>query len=178
MSDQQLIWLMMASVGGTGLGLVITAGILYFLRKRKIKKCCAITTGSIVKHNYRGGGRMFPVVEYCVDGTEYSVKRRFAGIVTEQKISPSSLYADHGAYVSKRDFLHVPMSAVTNLRTMADTLWPIGGEMQVFYNPMNPKQAYAERIPNKYSFEMIVFSIAGAAVILLAVLMCVIIRLT
>ncbi|MGN0659694.1 MAG: hypothetical protein ACI4LA_08805 [Emergencia sp.] len=51
--------------------------------------------------------------------------------MTTKKVSPGHLCSDSVAFVSDRDYLHVPMSAVTDLRKMAEELWPIGSEMAV-----------------------------------------------
>ncbi len=178
MKNEQIALMELLTVGGLGF-LLLAAGLIgYILRRRKGRHCTGSTVGNVVKHKYAGEGRMNPIIRYCVDGREYSVKRNFNGIVTTKKVSPSHLYVEKGAYVSDRDYLHVPMSAVTNCREMANALWPIGSEMKVFYNPENPKQAYAERIPKGMSLASVVFIGSGIFVMLLSVGMYFVIRFT
>lgn len=178
MSNEKIALIELLTVGGSG-GMLLVAGLLiYILQRGKCRCCTGSTIGYIVKHKYSGGGRMNPVVSYFVDGKEYFVKRNFKGIVTTKKISPSHIYVNDGAYVSDKDYLHVPMSAVTNIREMANKLWPIGNEMKVFYNPEKPKQAYAERIPEGMSLESVVFVFSGIFVIILSVLLYFLIRIS
>ncbi len=178
MSNEMIALLELVTVGGMGVLLMLASGLMYAFQKKKCRNCSEMIPGQVIKHSFPGGGRMFPVVRYTVDGREYKVKRKFAGIVTKQKVSPTHLYSGSGAYVSDRGYLHVPTSAITNLRDMAQALWPIGSDMTVYYNPNNPKQAYAEQKPKKMSLEMIVFLLAGAFVVLLSIGMYFVIRLT
>lgn len=176
MNPETIALLELVTVGGIGAA-VFVAGLLIFLfQKQKSRSCTASTVGQITKHKFFGEGRMAPVVAYRVDGKEYSVTRKFSGVITTQKIHPGHLYTASGAYVSEKDYLHVPMSAVSNLKQMACELWPIGNEMQVFYDPNHPQKAYAERLPKGLSFAAGMFIGSGIGVMLLSVLMYFVVR--
>lgn len=176
MTNEQIALLQLLTVGGIGAMLLLAGVFICIFRRRKNRLCTGTTMGYIAKHQYYGEGRIAPVVGYFVDGKEYFVTRKFNGIITTKKVSVSHLYEEDGAYVSHRDYLHVPMSAVTNVRKMAQRLWPVGSEMQVFYNPGKPKQAYAERIPKGMSFAAVSFLCGGTGVMLLSVLMYFVVR--
>ncbi len=169
-----IIFLLWITLGSIGLALIIAGLAIDIAQKSKVKKCTGSVTGHVIRHSFPGEGRMFPVVEYQAGGKTYTVKRKFRGIVTKKKIAPGKIHEDKGAFVSEEDVLHVPMSAVTNLRAMAEELWPVGSEMLVYYNPAKPKQAYAEKLPEHRPVEVTVFVATGLGIILFTVVITVI----
>lgn len=161
MEKEQAAALCVFMIGGVGALLAVIGILLAFRQKRKIRNCTSYTTGWVVRHCFPGGGRMYPMVEYQVGGKIYQVSRKFRGLISKSKVTPKKLYEETGAYVTANDYLFVPVSAITNLKAMAQQLWPIKSQMAVYYNPLCPKQAYAERIPTKKPMEAIVFFWAG-----------------
>lgn len=155
-------------VGTIGLLLLILGFLFLMMQKRKGAGCASSVIGNVVKHCFPGEGRMFPVVQYQVEGQIYTVKRRYRGIITKTRVSPKKIYEEKGVYVTEKDYLFIPMSAITNLKAKAQELWPIGSEMLVYYNPLSPKQAYAEKIPEKPSIESIVLICTGIGVTMLS----------
>ena len=154
----------------SGIGMVLfTSGILISAAdKKKINRCSQNTLGTIVKYSYLG--RAFaPIAEYCIDGESYEVRRRFRGVIETNK--PLSLYNNKGAYVSDKDFLHIQRAAITNFESMANTLYPLGSKLTVYYNPQKPKEAFLEKLPSKSSVCAFVFIGTGIFYILLGVLM-------
>ena len=168
MSDGQVILLEISLVGGGGLLLTIAGILIRIFEKKKSGKCGASVVGHVIDYKYNGNGGIFPVVSYEVDGNSYTIIRRFRGIITKTKITPTKFHQDSGAYVNRNDYLVVPMSAITNFRKMAEELWPIGSEMVVYYNPDSPKCAYAEKLPSAMSFVSIMFIGMGIFTILLS----------
>ncbi|MCB6891363.1 DUF3592 domain-containing protein [[Clostridium] scindens] len=155
-------------IGGLGaLLLVIGIGIAA-AQKNKIRHCTKMTAGRVIRHRYHGDGRVNPMIEYEVEGQMYTVARKFRGIITKTRISPGKLYEDSGAYVTEKDYLYIPRSAVTNIRQMAQDLWPIGSSINVYYNPLRPKEAYAEKIPAQPPAETRVFAGAGIGLVILS----------
>ena len=120
---------------------------------------------------YKRQGRMRPVTEYQVGGRSYKAARHFRGYVVKSRNFGKNIYRGKGAYVSEKDYVHVTLGRITNLRAMAEELWPLGSEMTVYYNPDNPKQAFVERLPVKAAVEGIIFIWTGAGIMLLSVLM-------
>lgn len=51
--------------------------------RKKAKACTAVTMGTVIDHRFMGEGRMYPVLEYAVDGTQYRAKKQFRGIKTK-----------------------------------------------------------------------------------------------
>ena len=168
MSDGQVILLEISLVGGVGLLLILAGIFIRIFEKKKSGKCSASVVGHVVDYKYNGNGRVFPVVSYVIQGNSYTVIRRFRGIITKTKITPTKFYQDRGAYVNSNDYLVVPMSAITNFRKMAEELWPIGSEMVVYYNSDSPKCAYAEKLPSAMPLVSIMFIGMGIFTILLS----------
>ena len=168
MSNGQVILLEISLVGGVGFLLAIAGIFIRIFEKKKSSKCSASVVGHVIDYKYNGTGGVFPVVSYEVDGNTYTVIRRFRGIITKTKITPTQFHQDSGAYVNRNDYLVVPMSAITNFRKMAEELWPIGSEMVVYYNSDSPKCAYAEKLPSAMSLVSIMFIGMGIFTILLS----------
>lgn len=155
-------------IGGLGIILLVIGVAIGAVQKSKIRHCTEVISGRVIRHRYRGGGRMNPVVEYEVEGQIYTVVRTFRGIITKTRISPGNLYEDGGAYVTEKDYLYIPMSAVTNIRQMAQDLWPIGSSIAVYYNPSHPGQAFAEKKPVRLPAETSIFTATGIGLLILS----------
>lgn len=175
MGNMQIALLELLSAGGLGAALIITGVVLQYSKKTNSEKCTHLTTGHIVKHILNSNGNIKPVVEYQVNGKIYTVVRRFRGIITRTNVSLNNLYVTKGAYVTDKDYLYVPIGTITNMKQMAQDLWPIGSEMTVYYNPSFPEQAYAEKKPFGTSLLVILFYILGIVILLISVIIAVII---
>lgn len=173
MTNIQIAVLELLSVGGIGLLLTIAGVIVAVVEKKKASSCTAKTTGIVIKHSYRGNGNISPVVRYNISGTDYTVRRKYRWIITTSSNLPTkkNVYVNSGAYIDDKDCLHLRMGMVTDLNAVADGLWPIGSNMEVFYNPQNPKSAFAQRIPSKVSAIGLVFIWSGIGIIVLSALM-------
>lgn len=167
--------LCMILLGGIGVIFILLGIILSFRQKKKIKKCTSSVQGTVAEHRFPGEGKMFPVIKYQVDG--YTVHRRYRGYITKKRVSPKAIYKDKGAYVTEKDYLYVPMSAITNRRAMAQELWPLESQMLIYYNPLCPKQAYAEKIPTKPPAETGIFLCTGIGILVLSAIAVFLIRL-
>lgn len=162
-------------MGGIGLLLIMTGGILVFLQKRKTKACTSETMGYVVDHRFPGSGRMYPLVEYQAAGHLYRAARRFRGYITISRTTQKHMEFGRRAYVSEKDYLHVVLGRVANVRAMAEDLWPIGSSMTVYYDPDRPSRAYVEKMPEKAPAISVVFLWAGIGVILCGTLLFVLI---
>ena len=85
MTDIQIAVLEIAMVGGTGLLIGIIGIAVWFAQKRKTARCTEKTEGQVIRHRFRGGGRMEPVIGYRADGREYETVRTFRGVMTKNK---------------------------------------------------------------------------------------------
>ena len=155
--------------GGIGFSLMLAGGVVLACESRKKKRCTAITSGHIVGYSFLSGFPS-PIVEYNVEGVAFRAKRRFRAVVTVTKSGFLSQFQNAGefsVYVSENDVVHLHRGAVINRRAAAQTLYPLGASLPVFYNAARPQQAYVEKIPQKRSIVALVFLYTGAGLILL-----------
>lgn len=71
MTTSQISLLALILVGGIGILLIGVSMLMKAVARRKAKGCTAATTGTVIDHRFMGEGRMYPVLEYTVDGTQY-----------------------------------------------------------------------------------------------------------
>lgn len=163
MTEIQIAWLELIMVGGIGFALALSGIIINIVGKKRNKACTEQTEGNVIQHGFPGDGRMYPIVEYSVNGISYKTKKKFRGVKTKS-ISGFPIHVQSNAYEDDKGWLHVKVGPITNLRHLAEQLWPIGCKMTVFYNPSNPNQCYVER-PISGSFVSTMFVIGGGVVI-------------
>jgi hypothetical protein len=113
-----------------------------------------------------GDGRIAPVVEYEAGGTKYTCKKRFAGI---KKVHSTRL-DEPEAWEDEKGYLHVRTGIIANMRQLAQTLWPVGAEMEVYYDPDDPGTSCVG-VPVSNEFLCRVFLIAGAGIVALGILL-------
>jgi hypothetical protein len=166
MTQQQIALLELALVGGLGAILFITGILIKVLTDRKNSRCTSKTVGKVIRHSFMGDGRMTPVVEYEVGGAKYTCKKRFAGI---KKVHNTRL-DEPEAWEDEKGYLHVRTGIITNMRQLAQTLWPVGAEMEVYYDPDDPG-ASCVGVPVSNEFLCRVFLIAGAGIVALGILL-------
>lgn len=143
--------------------LFILAGILVLvLEKRKKSRCTAMTMGTVVRYSYVNGTPS-PVAAYRIGGVSYEKKRRFRGVVeVRRNLSPKDWTEENqSCYISENDVLHIRGGAVLNLRAMAESLYPMGSSIPVWYDPEKPQRAYVEKVPVKGSIVGWVFVWVG-----------------
>ena len=153
MTEIQIAWLELMTVGGLGVILVLLGVTFNIIVKRQNQLCTKQTDG---------------IVEYFVNGTCYKTKKIFCGIKTTQ-ISGVPVPVKSEVYEDEKGWLHVKTGSIANLRQLAEQLWPINSKMTVYYNPNNPKKCYVDR-PISKSFTSMMFIIMGIVTILLSVL--------
>lgn len=175
MSDLQIAWMELESVGGIGAILVLAGVMIVLLRKRKNASCTDTARGSVIQYRFLGEGRMYPVVEYTVHGKSYQVRKRFRGIKTRQ-VSGLPIPVQSKAYEDEKGWLHIQMGTIVNLRRLAEQIWPYHSEMTVYYNPDHPQKSYVDR-PIASSFESMLLIIMGLVTIAISVLVFFLIQL-
>lgn len=163
MSKIQIAWLEWMTVGGIG-GVLILAGMaIHLVKKGKTKSCIQQTKGRVVQYGFPGDGRMYPIVEYAVDGICYRARKEFRGIITKKQSGfPVGVQAK--VYEDEKGWLHIQRGAIADLRLLAEGLWPMGSQMTVYYDPNDPKRSYVDR-PISGGFVSVMFVIMGAAAI-------------
>lgn len=175
MSELQIAWLELIIVGGLGIILALAGVIINIIAERQNKLCTQHTEGIVIQYGFPGDGRMYPIVEYFVDGVCYKAKKKFRG-VKRIRISGLPIKAQSKAYEDEKGWLHIKIGPIANLHHLAEQLWPIGSKMTVFYNPNNPKKCYVDR-PISGSFTSIMFVLVGMVIIILSVLVFFLIQL-
>ena len=167
MTEIQIAWLELMTVGGLGVILVLLGVTFNIIVKRQNQLCTKQTDGIVKQYGFPGNGRVYPIVEYFVNGTCYKTKKKFRGIKTTQ-ISGVPVPVKSEVYEDEKGWLHVKTGSIANLRQLAEQLWPINSKMTVYYNPNNPKKCYVDR-PISKSFTSMMFIIMGIVTILLSV---------
>ena len=166
MTQQQIALLELALVGGLGAILFITGILIKVLMDRKNSRCTSKTVGKVIRHSYMGDGRIAPVVEYEAGGERYTCRKRFNGII---KVHSTRL-DEPDAWEDEKGYLHVRTGILSNMRQLAQTLWPVGSEMEVYYDPDDPGTGYVNA-PVDNAVLCRVFLIAGAGIVALGVLL-------
>ena len=166
MTQQQIALLELALVGGLGAILFITGILIKTLTDRKNSRCTSKTVGKVIRHSFMGDGRIAPVVEYEAGGTKYTCKKRFAGI---KKVHSTRL-DEPKAWEDEKGYLHVRKGIMSNMRQLAQALWPVGSEMEVYYDPDDPGTSCVG-VPVSNEFLCRVFLIAGAGIVALGILL-------
>mgnify|MGYP001013722226 CR=1 FL=1 len=165
MSEMQIAWLELILVGGLGAVLSLSGIIINVVNQRQSRLCTKQTEGVVVSYRFPGNGRMYPIVEYNVDGTCYKTRRKFRGVMLK-RISGLPVHVEQKAYEDEKGYLHVKLGPIANLRQLAEQLWPIGSKMAVYYNPNAPQKCYVDR-PIHGSFVSTMFIIMGLITVLL-----------
>lgn len=84
MTEIQIAWLELMTVGGLGVILVLLGVTFNIIVKRQNKLCTKKTDGIIKQYGFPGNGRVYPIVEYFVNGICYKAKKKFRGVKTTQ----------------------------------------------------------------------------------------------
>lgn len=166
MTRQQIALLELALVAGLGAILFVVGMLIKTSADRKNSRCTSKTIGKVVRHSFMGDGRVAPVVEYESGGKTYTCQKGFNGII---KVHSTRLN-EPDAWEDDKGYLHVQTGIEANMRQVAQALWPVGSEMEVHYDPSNPKTGYADAPANNAALCRI-FLIAGAGVVALSVLL-------
>ena len=175
MSELQIAWLELVTVGGVGAILALSGVIINIVTKKQNKLCTKHTEGIVVQHGFSGEGRMYPIVEYFVNSTCYKTRKKFRGVKIK-RISGLPAPISSGIYEDEKGWLYVKIGPVVNLHKLAEQLWPINSKMTVYYNPNNPKKCYVDR-PISGGFTSIVFILMGLVTIVLSLLVFFLIQL-
>ena len=71
MTEIQIAWLELMTVGGLGVILVLLGVTFNIIVKRQNQLCTKQTDGIVKQYGFPGNGRVYPIVEYFVNGTCY-----------------------------------------------------------------------------------------------------------
>ena len=156
---QQIAFLELALITGLGAILFIAGIRIKVLTDRKNSRCTSKTVGKVYQYSFAGDGRAAPEVEYEVGGEKYICQKSINGII---KVHSTSL-DEPEAWEDEKGYLHVQTGIIANMRQLTQTLWPVGTEMEVHYDPNDPGNSYVG-VPVNNDVLCRVFLIAGAGI--------------
>lgn len=154
-----------------GLIIIFVWYFLYFKKRNRITNCSEkiigkITRYSLIKYN----DISLPVVEYYVDNNKYEVVGpKFTAVVKKYFKSPTNnIKSNISSNLNTREDLpkvlklNVKENSFVNVRfsPLLD-LYPIGSEVDVYYNPKKPKESYVQRFikPSKIYYLLLILGI-------------------
>ncbi len=148
-----------------GLVLIILSILFKMDSDKRLKKCINITKGKIIKYTiWSTDGVHFPIVEYVVNGISYTQRLKYGWIITK-----ASLFNKIEARINN-DVKDSNLVINRNAHIFTNTLekdFPIGTELDVYYDPSNPKLSYVMRFVKNPS--IIIFLLSGLLCIVLAI---------
>lgn len=144
---------------------------LYVRKNKKYKRCSKKTVGKVIRYSrVRSNNISLPVVTYIVDKKEYNaIGPYFRGVVKSSFSSPFNKVKTQikSNLTTKEDLPEILKLNIKNnnfvsyeVSPLLD-LYPIGSKIDVYYNPLKPKESYVERFlkPSKWLNLILLFSI-------------------
>lgn len=161
MTEQAIAWLAYVVMLALGLVMIAVGRWIPKRTERRNESCTDQTVGVVVRHVFRGEGRMFPVVQFSVGGKHYEARKRFE-YVKRVRFSRLRGVARHpNAYETPDGKLYLRIGTIIRYRKVAEELWPIGSEMTVYFNPENPSINYVDRPIRNYFLSRMFFFAGG-----------------
>ena len=148
------------------IGLIFLILSLIFKNKDKkmVKQCTLTTKGKVIKYTlWNNNGVHFPIVEYIVNDTKYNQRLKYGWIVNK-----SSSFNKIKTEV-ENDVKEGNLVINSNAHISTDALkehFPVGTELDVFYNPQNPDKSYVMRFVKNPAVKVLFF--IGLSFIVLA----------
>ena len=132
--------------------------------KKMVKQCTLTTKGKVIKYTlWNNNGVHFPIVEYIVNDTKYNQRLKYGWIVNK-----SSSFNKIKTEV-ENDVKEGNLVINSNAHISTDALkehFPVGTELDVFYNPQNPDKSYVMRFVKNPAVKVLFF--IGLSFIVLA----------
>lgn len=126
-----------------GLIPLILSLILKNKDKKMIDQCILKTKGKVIKYAlWNNNGVHFPIVEYIVNNNKYNQRLKYGWIINK-----SSSFNGIKTEV-ENDILGKNLIINSNTYMSTNVLkehFPLGTELDVFYNPENPAKSYVSR---------------------------------
>ena len=138
-----------------GLILLILSLIFKNKDKKMIEQCTLTTKGKVIKYTlWNNNGVHFPIVEYIVNGTKYNQRLKYGWIVNK-----SSSFNKIKTKV-ENDVQEENLIINSNIHISTNVLkehFPIGTELDVFYNFENPAKSYVIRFVKNPAVKVLFF---------------------
>lgn len=138
------------------------------------KRCTAKTTGTVTCYSWwlMNDSYALPRVEYSVDGKRYSARGpEYAWYVSKTRTAPwlknrMRVPTDPDAQASQVLHMDFDVNSFVGVKAPATAMYPIGTQLDVFYDPHKPKLAYVKRYCNlKWAFWLLAICAAVLAVV-------------
>ena len=150
-----ILALIFLTIGGTSLS-----------KNRRIKRLSTEQThGEVISYSFNN--TLAPIVEYEVNGEKFKNRLKYTAV-----IQTSSTFGPVKSEL-KGDLLDTKLRIKGNTRVSVNTImkdaFPLGSEMNVYYNPDRPKDSYVERYAKSYTGT--IFIVAGILMVLALVIL-------
>lgn len=147
-----------------GLILLIVSIILKNKDKKMTRQCTMTTKWWVIKYTlWNNNGVHFPIVKYIVNDTEYNQRLKYGWVV--KKSSSFNKIRTEVENDVKDGNLVIKSNANISTNALKEH-FPVGTELDVFYNPQNPGKSYVMRYVKNPAVK--VLFIIGLAFVILA----------
>ena len=147
-----------------GLILLILSIIFKNKDKKMVKQCNQKTKGKVIKYTlWNNNGVHFPIVEYIVNNAKYNQKLKYSWIIN--KSSSFNKVKTKVENNVKEENLVINSNAHIYTNVLEEH-FPVGTELDVFYNPQNPNKSYVMRFVKSPMVKVLFFT--GLLFIILA----------
>lgn len=120
-------------------------GFFFFGKNRRSKLCTQHTLGTVVK--YSVNSTRAPVVEYIVEGQKYRKALKYTAVITTSNPFNSVKTTAEDLLAPK---LRIRSNSAISFNTLMKDTFPLGSQMNVYYRPDKPKEAFVERYAKDY----------------------------
>ena len=138
-----------------GLVLLILSLIFKSKDKKMIEQCSLKTKGKVIKYTlWNNNGVHFPIIEYIVNDTKYNQRLKYGWVVNK-----SSSFNRIKTEV-ENDVKEENLVINSNVHISTNALkehFPVGTELDVFYNPQNPDKSYVMRFVKNPAVKVLFF---------------------
>lgn len=138
-----------------GLILLILSLIFKNKDKKMVEQCTLTAKGKVIKYTlWNNNGVHFPIVEYIVNNTKYNQRLKYGWIVNK-----SSSFNRIKTEV-ENDVKEGNLVINSNVHISTNPLkehFPVGTELDVFYNPQNPDKSYVMRFVKNPAIKVLFF---------------------
>ena len=140
------------------IGLIFLILSLIFKNKDKkmVKQCNQTTKGKVIKYTlWNNNGVNFPIVEYVVDNVKYNKRLKY-GLIVNKSSSFHRVKTEVENDV-KEDNLVIKSNTHISTNALKEH-FPVGTELDVFYNPQNPNKSYVMRFVKSPAEKVLFFT--------------------
>lgn len=149
-------WVLYCAAFATGL--FVAAYLFGWKYMVQEKRCTEKTMGTVIRYSFMrhgidGNSTSLPIVKYKVDGNIYQVRGpEYAWYVSTRNTFSKKIATEHkhtkdpSEQVYRQDVKYNPVIGV--VKNPMTEHFPIGSQVEVFYDPKNPKLAYVLRYAN------------------------------